>query len=512
MAEPKQTDKSSPAAQDEILNVDLTGRTLGDFCLLRKLGKGGMADVYLAEQTSLHRQVAVKIMRADFVADPQYVKRFRHEASAAGGLNHPNIVQVYMVGEHEGIHFISQEYVQGRNLKEFITRKGPLEVPIALHILKQVAAALQVAADKGIVHRDIKPENILLTKKGEAKVADFGLAQLTLGGQKIELTAVGVTMGTPLYMSPEQVSGIQLDARSDIYSLGVMAWHMLVGHPPFSGDTALQVAVKHLNEQPPSLADARPDLPIGVRLLVERMMSKKKEDRPADAQTVLAEVKQLLRQVTNKEAAPPEAAFRASRSELPSFNATFLERPWKRQLGWLALACFLAAASMAGVGWAMRSPDPMLSPITNTSDKVKTYETVDAQFYHAQGNPNDEAAWYEVKAKLANLPADSPRKAAYDRMRDRCDLHLAMIYLTDGRREQARRIFDEFASASDPWRRAHGLAGLAIFEDLNGAKADRNDVTRNGQQALNLIRDANDGDRRLEPIVDTALQDAMRRP
>jgi predicted Ser/Thr protein kinase len=511
MAEPKQTDSSSGSYRDEIANVDLTGRTLGDFCLLRKLGKGGMADVYLAEQISLRRQVAVKIMRSDFVADPQYVKRFRHEASAAGGLNHPNIVQVYMVGEHDGIHFISQEYVQGRNLKEFIVRKGPLEIPIALHILKQVAAALQVAAEKGIVHRDIKPENILLTKKGEAKVADFGLAQLTLGGEKVAMTQVGVTMGTPLYMSPEQVNGRPLDARSDIYSLGVMAWHMFVGRPPFTGDTALQVAVKHLNEQPPSLADARPDLPLGVRTLVERMMSKKKEDRPADAQTVLAEIKQLLRQVTNKEAAPSDAAFRASRSEMPTFKATVLERPWKRQFGWLALACFLAAASMAGVGWAMRSPDPMLAPVTKASKKVEVYETVDAQFFHAQGNPNDEAVWYEVKAKLAELPADSPRRAAYDRMRDRCDLHLAMIYLNDGRREPARRIIDEFAGASDPWRRAHGLAGMAIFEDLKGAKADRNEVTRNGQQALNLIRDASDGDRRLEPIVETALQDAMRR-
>ena len=196
---------------------DLTGLTLGEFHLLRRLGKGGMAEVWLAEQTSLRRQVAVKILRPDFVADASYVKRFKHEATAAGSLNHPNIVQVYMVGEENGIHFIAQEYVQGRNLKEFITKKGPLEVPIALHILKQVAAALQVAATSGIVHRDIKPENVLLTKKGEAKVADFGLAQLSLHGEKVALTQVGVTMGTPLYMSPEQVNGKPLDARSDIY-------------------------------------------------------------------------------------------------------------------------------------------------------------------------------------------------------------------------------------------------------------------------------------------------------
>ena len=490
--------------------VDLTGKVLGDFCLLRKLGKGGMADVYLAEQTSLHRQVAIKIMRPDFVTDPTYVKRFRHEASAAGGLNHPNIVQVYMVGEQEGIHFISQEYVQGRNLKEFITRKGPLEVPIALHILKQVAAALQVAHEKGIVHRDIKPENILLTKKGEAKVADFGLAQLTLGGEKVQLTQVGVTMGTPLYMSPEQVNGKPLDARSDIYSLGVMAWHMLVGRPPFSGDTALAVAVKHLNEQPPSLAEARPDLPVGVRALVERMMSKKKEDRPADAQSVLAEIKQLLRQVTNKESAPPEVAFRPSRGGTTRFQAKLFERPLKRQLAWMAGACFLASACMAGVGWAMRISDPLKTEAPKDA-RVISYETIDGQFYHAQGHPTDEAAWYAVKDRLANESGNPARKEVYDRMRDRCDVHLAMIYLNDGRRDLALRTFNDFSTSTDKWRQAHGTAGLAIYEDLKGGKADRADVEKNGHLAERLIQQAPEGDRRLEAVLKTALEDAMHR-
>ena len=469
-----------------------------------------MADVYLAEQTSLQRQVAIKIMRADFVTDPQYVKRFRHEASAAGGLNHPNIVQVYMIGEQDGIHFISQEYVQGRNLKEFITRKGPLEVPIALHILKQVAAALQVAADKGIVHRDIKPENILLTKKGEAKVADFGLAQLTLLGEKVALTQVGVTMGTPLYMSPEQVNGRPLDARSDIYSLGVMAWHMLTGHPPFMGETALAVAVKHLSEAPPSLAEARPDVPVGVRNLIERMMSKKKEDRPADAQSVLNELKQLLRQVTNKES-PPEAAFRPSRGGTTQFSTRFFERPVRRQAGWLAVACVSAATSMAGIGWAMRTSDPLKGPAGTGSKPVTSYDTVDGQFYHAQGHPTDEAAWYAVKEKLAHDSGNPARKEVYERMRDRCDIYLAMIYLSDGRRAQAVGTFNDFASSSDNWRRAHGMAGMAIFEDLKGDKADRGEVRKFSQQALNLIRQASDGERRLEPVIEAALQDALRR-
>lgn len=518
MAEPRQSDDDSgndgagaaPQATGDASTerVDLTGRVLGDFCLLRKLGKGGMADVYLAEQSSLRRQVAIKIMRPDFVADPVYVKRFRREASAAGGLNHPNIVQVYMVGEVDGIHFISQEYVQGRNLKEFITRKGPLEVPIALHILKQVAAALQVAAEKGIVHRDIKPENILLTKKGEAKVADFGLAQLSQGGDRVALTQVGVTMGTPLYMSPEQVHGKQLDGRSDIYSLGVMAWHMLVGRPPFTGETALAVAVKHLNEQPPSLADARPDIPVGVRNLVERMMSKNKEDRPADAQALLAEIKQLIRQVTNKEA-PAEAEFRPSR-ELSTVKAVpFLDRALKKQAGWMALSAALVAGGMAGVGWAMRISDPLKTPVL-TPSTVKQFDNADGQFYFAQGNPTDEAAWYAAKAKL-NETSDPAKKDLHDRMRDRCDIHLAMIYLNDGRREQALRTFNDFATSPEPWRRAHGLAGMAIFEDLKGEKANRAELMKNADEATRLIRQVAVGERHFEPVVDAAIQDVIRR-
>ena len=177
MAEPRNTD---PARSAKTNPIDLSGfrassspdtgnysnTMLGEFRLVRVLGTGGMAEVYLAEQTALRRQVAVKILRQQYLTNEQYVKRFRHEAAAAGSLNHPNIVQVYMVGEHEGINYIAQEYVQGRTLKDYIKRKGPMEIKIALHILRQIASALQVASENGIVHRDIKPENILLTNKG----------------------------------------------------------------------------------------------------------------------------------------------------------------------------------------------------------------------------------------------------------------------------------------------------------------------------------------------------------
>ncbi len=498
---------STPASGDSStpsMPFDLTGLTLGEFQLLRRLGKGGMAEVWLSEQTSLRRQVAVKILRPDFVADASYVKRFKHEATAAGSLNHPNIVQVYMVGEENGIHFIAQEYVQGRNLKEFITRKGPLELPIALHILKQVAAALQVAATSGIVHRDIKPANVLLTKKGEAKVADFGLAQLSLQGEKVALTAVGVTMGTPLYMSPEQVNGKPLDARSDIYSMGVMAWHMLAGRPPFTGDTALAVAVKHLNETPPSLKDVRPDVPPGVVSLIERMMSKKKEDRPADAQAVANELKSLLRQATGKETPPSEAVFR--QNKVSRGKRSLLERPLRQQMWWMIGAAALVMASTAGIGWAMRTPDPFKTPVTTKSMAVRQ-TTVEGQIYRARGmvgkpgvSMDDiEAAWIEVKTHDGATPKD----------KSRADLNLALIYLKTKRQKLAEEIFSGLESSPDSWSKAHGKAGLAILSGLS-TPPDHAALHRLAEQAHDTAR-RSDGVKSLDPAIEEALNDALRR-
>ncbi|MBW3540812.1 MAG: protein kinase, partial [Planctomycetes bacterium] len=233
----------------------LVERTLGDFRLLRKLGSGGMAEVYLAEQTTLGRKVAVKVLRPELLQNTGSVMlaRFEREAKAAAALAHPNIVQVYVIGQEDSLHYIAQEYVQGMNLREYLRRKGPPDAGVAVHLMRQVAAALEKAGEAGVVHRDIKPENILITSKGRVKVADFGLAQLTRPGEHVSLTQPNVTMGTPLYMSPEQVGGKPLDQRSDLYSLGVTFYHLLTGHTPFRGETALTVAVQHLNEEPPPL-------------------------------------------------------------------------------------------------------------------------------------------------------------------------------------------------------------------------------------------------------------------
>jgi serine/threonine protein kinase len=214
--------------------TDLVGKKLKDFYVLRRLGRGAMAEVYLAQQLSLGRQVALKVLNADLARDPNYVRRFHHEARAAAALVHAGIVQIYEVGQDDGVHYIAQEYVAGRNLGELIRSRGALDPRLSLDILRQVTGALSKAASVGIVHRDIKPENIMLARSGEVKVADFGLARVQ-GDGGANLTQVGITMGTPLYMSPEQIEGRELDSRSDIYSLGVTAFHMLAGGPPGCG-------------------------------------------------------------------------------------------------------------------------------------------------------------------------------------------------------------------------------------------------------------------------------------
>jgi serine/threonine protein kinase len=259
--------------------------------LLRRLGRGAMAEVYLAEQCSLRRHVALKILHANLAVEQSYVTRFRQEAQAAASLVHPNIVQIYEVGCDGGSHFIAQEYVPGLNLREWLTRHGTPPLPLALGIMRQVAAALAKASEHGIVHRDIKPDNIMVSSSGEVKVADFGLARLSTND--VRLTQEGFTLGTPLYMSPEQVEGRTLDARSDIYSYGVTFYQMLSGQPPFAGETALQVAVQHLRSEPPPLARLRSDLPPALCAMIHKTLAKQPEQRFATAH----EMVRLLRSI-----------------------------------------------------------------------------------------------------------------------------------------------------------------------------------------------------------------------
>jgi tetratricopeptide (TPR) repeat protein len=260
-----------------------------------------MAEVYLADQQSLGRQVALKVLKKELASDSTCVQRFRREAQAAASLVHANIVQVHEVACIDGVHFIAQEYVQGVNLQQYLARNGNLDLKLALLVIRQAAAALAKAADQKIVHRDIKPENIMITKSGEVKVADFGLARVLQLEGSVQLTQAGMTMGTPLYMSPEQAEGKPLDHRSDIYSLGIACYHVLAGKPPFKGDTALAVAVQHLNKPPEPLENLRPDLPPALARIIHKMIAKSPDHRHQSARELIRELRPLLQEHLDEE-------------------------------------------------------------------------------------------------------------------------------------------------------------------------------------------------------------------
>lgn len=391
----------------------LAGRQIGGYLVLRRIGSGGMADVYLAEQQSLGRQVALKVLHRHLAHDPQYVRRFHNEARAAAALVHPNIVQIYEVGEAAGIHFIAQEYVAGKGLDEILARRGPFDQGTVLEILRQVTAALSKAAEVGIVHRDIKPANILFSPSGELKVADFGLARVLATTGKT-LTQVGVAMGTPLYMSPEQIEGRPVDIRSDIYSLGVTTYQLLAGQPPHMADTALAIAVQHLNRTPAPLGEVRTDVDEKLVAIVHRMMAKKPSDRYATPEEVMADLKELATTAASQGwAAGPDqwslvewlaadGSRSAASAELGKLmrEQTELEPPRSTRR---ALVAMLVAAVAAGaLLGALRRPRFLLRGSRATV--IPKRESPEAQLYHAK-MVDSEAAW---RAVWENFPESDP--------------------------------------------------------------------------------------------------------
>ena len=224
--------------------------------ILEKVGSGGMADVYKAKCHRLNRYVAIKILKAEYAQDKNFVQKFRGEAQSAAGLSHPNIVNVYDVGEDNGLYFIVMELVEGITLKRFIERKGRLEVREAVGIAIQIAQGMEAAHAKHIIHRDIKPQNIIISREGKVKVTDFGIAKAATSN-----TVTQNALGSVHYLSPEQARGGYSDERSDIYSLGVTIYEMLTGHVPFAGDTTVSVALLHIQGQAEPIRDTAPDVP-----------------------------------------------------------------------------------------------------------------------------------------------------------------------------------------------------------------------------------------------------------
>lgn len=259
----------------------MTDRSLGGrYTLLEKIGEGGMSIVYCAKDTLLNRTVAVKILRDQYAGDTEFKERFRREAQNAAGLSHPNIVNVYDVGEDSECNYIVMELVKGEPLNEIIKREGQMDVEKATTIVVQVLDALAVAHANGVIHRDIKPHNILVSEDGHAKVADFGIAR---AASSSDLTETGTVVGTVNYTSPEQAKGLPATGQSDLYSLGIVMYEMLTGTLPFSADTPVGVAMKHVSEKPQMPRELNPKLPKDLERVIMKALQKRPEDRWHDA-------------------------------------------------------------------------------------------------------------------------------------------------------------------------------------------------------------------------------------
>ena len=261
------------------------------YMIVTSLGEGGMADVYLAIDTILNREVAIKILRGELSSDPVTLLRFQREANAASKLNHPNVVDVYDVGESEGRHFIVMEYVRGRTLKQLISQRGALDKKEAVDIMMQLTSAVQHAHENHIIHRDIKPQNVLVKDDGTVKITDFGIA---LAHDAVQLTQNDAVLGSAHYLAPETTRGEPATNQIDIYALGIVFYELLSGSVPFKGENPVQIAMKHLREDVPNVKDFNPTLPQSIENIIIKATVKNRKLRYQSAKEMLEDLKSCL--------------------------------------------------------------------------------------------------------------------------------------------------------------------------------------------------------------------------
>jgi beta-lactam-binding protein with PASTA domain/tRNA A-37 threonylcarbamoyl transferase component Bud32 len=368
------------AVSDTLLNTLFDGR----YRIVRKLGTGGMANVYLAEDEVLGRRVAIKILNDRHAGDDQFVERFRREAKNAASLSHPNIVSIYDRGEAEGTYYIAMEYLDGRSLKELIVARGPAPVNVAIDYARQILGAIRFAHRHGIVHRDIKPHNVLVDAEGRLKVTDFGIARAGVS----QMTEAGSIIGTAQYLSPEQAKGAPVDQTSDLYSVGVVLYELLTGVVPFSGDTPVEIAMKHLSSMPEPPSAKRAEVPRDLDLVVLRALAKDPADRYQSAEEMDADLARVARGAAvspaTEEAAtaiisrPPPTAITAitpprSREPVPyAPPAAYYDydEPRRRAVWpWFVALLFVAAAVVGGYFLY----DQIQTQLTNSKVAVGNY-------------------------------------------------------------------------------------------------------------------------------------------
>jgi eukaryotic-like serine/threonine-protein kinase len=357
--------------------------------LERKIGSGGMADVWLAEDTELDRKVAIKILHDRFAQDKEFVERFRREAQSAAGLQHPNVISIFDRGEFDDTFFIAMEYVQGPQLKELV--KGGMGIKDAVDFVRQILSAARFAHRKGIVHRDLKPQNVLIDDEGRARVADFGIAR----GESSDITGTGSVMGTAQYLSPEQAQGKETTPRSDIYSIGVILYEALTGRVPFQGDSAVAVALKQVSEAPRRPSTVNPEVPPALDAVVMRALAKDPEQRFKDADA-------FLKALDAAEKAPdrprPEdtAAFAAvspdgERTDVPEEEEEEEERRDRGIGRWVAIAILVAAVA-ALVAFALTRPDRVDVPNVIGQPVSTAQERLDAEGLESDIKPVPNSA------------------------------------------------------------------------------------------------------------------------
>ncbi len=286
----------------------LTGALIdGRYKVLSRLGAGGMADVFLAEDNQLGRKVALKLLHRRFAEDPGFVERFRREAQAAAGLQHPNVVSVYDRGAYDGTYYIAMEYLPGRTLKQLIRQEAPLDPVRAINITLQILKAARFAHRRGVIHRDLKPHNVIIDDGDHAKVTDFGIARAGAS----DMTETGSIMGTAQYLSPEQAQGHAVSAGSDLYSIGVILYELVTAQVPFDAEAAVTIAIKHVSEAPPAPRQINPNIPPELEQVILWALNKNPNDRPTDADQLINALEQVKAMIEGGQGGQRTASFAA---------------------------------------------------------------------------------------------------------------------------------------------------------------------------------------------------------